>query len=77
MGWEGHDLNSNGYYLYTRGGLKGIFICKPDDVGNDAKEIQIYEALLIMLAADHVRSERIGQLENASDYEILGIEEQS
>jgi len=70
MGWTGHRLK-DGYILYTRGGLNGIFIGHKNNKG---LEIRIPERLLIELAADAVRSEQISILEEMTDKQILGLE---
>jgi len=69
MGWTGHEMK-DGWWLYTRGGLHGVFIRHQDE---KEKEIAIPEDLLVMLAADTVRNEKINQLEQATDKAILGL----
>ena len=71
MGWTGQMLE-NGYILFTRGGLNGVYIGHEN---NKDINIEIPEEKLIALAADHVRSAKISQLEDAGDLELLGIED--
>ena len=71
MGWTGHKLG-NGYTLFTRGGLRGVFI-QPDDGGYSDDDINIPYELLLSLAADEIRSFKIGQLEQMDDNVVLGI----
>jgi len=69
MGWIGLKLN-DGWSLFTRGGLNGIFITHED---NDDFRIEIPDEMLIGLAADTIRSARISAIEGAGDEEILGL----
>jgi len=71
MGWTGYELG-NGWSLFTRGGLHGVYISNNKE-GEEKIEISIPEELLVSLAADHVRFNRITHLENAADKEVLGI----
>jgi len=69
MGWTGHALE-NGYRLYVRHGLVGVFIGHDSD---ESIEINIPHELLLSLAADEIRSFKIGQLEQMDDNVVLGI----
>ena len=75
MGWTGHKIG-DGVSLFTRGGLNGVFIRvdKAYIAANSRAgemDIEIPDDMLLGLAADHIRSERISQLEEASDEDIL------
>ena len=72
MGWAGHKLE-DGYILYTRGGFTGVYIGHKD---NDGLGIEIPEEMLIMLAADTIRSQKISDLEGMTDKEILGLDKE-
>ena len=58
MGWAGKKLDDE-WTLWTRGGLKGIFISNADR----SIEIKIPEELLIVLAAEQIHDNNIRRLE--------------
>lgn len=69
MGWTGHGLE-NGWSLFTRGGLEGIFISNNKD-GDEEINVEIPEELLVRLAADGIRSNKISQLEDMNDKDLF------
>ncbi len=77
MGWTGYDLPDKRAKLYTRGGLEGAFIEIELDQAKTyrAVKVEIPVRLLLMLAAEQVRSSMIGQLEQATDGQVLGLPE--
>jgi hypothetical protein len=68
MGWTGHKL-PGGHMLFTRGGTCGVYV-KPK---NSELEIEIPQKMLRMLVASDILSARVGELEQMSDNELLGL----
>ena len=69
MGWIGYQLEGD-YILFTRGGFNGVYISHKD---NRDLNIEIPEEMLIMLAADTIKSQRISDLEDMTDKQVLGL----
>lgn len=75
--WTGHDLPDKRAKLFTRGGLEGVFVeIELDPLKKyNAVTVGIPVRLLLMLAAEQVRSSMIDQLKQASDGQVLGLPE--
>jgi len=72
MGWSGHELPTNGWHLYTRGGTSGVFIQKRDEKGGLlSEEVEIPSEILRMLVAEDIRYKKISDLEQAETDDIL------
>jgi len=74
MGWHGHELPTKDWYLYTRGGIRGVFIQQRDSTGNAISEkIEIPGEILKMLVSEEIRGKIIREMEQKTADKILGL----
>ena len=68
MGWTAHELN-NGSRLWVRHGLRGWYVQHSSSV----EMTEIPFKLIVTLAAEEIRSQRISDLESMTDEDVLGL----